>query len=102
MILELKRRNEKSLLLHTTKKNISDELLKKLLVKYLELKGDDIKNYNDEMIKSTLKSMKSSYVIKWDSIDFKVYGDKTKDYIKLKSKYGGAILQNDDYILIYD
>ena len=54
------------------------------------------------MIKSTLKSMKSSYVIKWDSIDFKVYGDKTKDYIKLKSKYGGAVLQNDDYILIYD
>lgn len=102
MVLELKMNSKKSLLLDTTKKNVTDELLKKLLVKYLELKGDDIKNYNDEMIKDTLKSMKSSYVIKWDDIEFKVYGDKTKDYIKLKSKYGGAVLQNDNYILIYD
>lgn len=102
MILELKRRNEKSLLLNTTKKNISDDMIRKLLEVYLELKDDSISNYDDEIINNTIRGLKRDSIIKWDKIEFVVKGSYEEDYIKLKSKYGGAILQNDDYILIYD
>lgn len=100
MILELKRRNEKSLLLNTTKKKISDDMLRKLLEVYLESKGDNISNYDNEIIDNTISTLKRS-IIKWDRVEFVVKGNPSEDYIKLKSKYSGATLCNDDYLMFY-
>lgn len=100
MILELKRRNEKSLLLNTTKKNINDNMLRKLLEVYLESKGDNISNYGNEIIENTISTLRRS-IIKWDRVEFVVKGNPSEDYIKLKSKYAGATLYNDDYLMFY-
>lgn len=101
MILELKRKNEKSLLLNTTKKNISDGMIRKLLEVYLELKDDNISNYDDEIINNTIRGLKRDSIIKWDRVEFVVKGNYKDDYIKLKSKYAGATLYNDDYLMFY-
>ena len=99
--IELKRRNEKSLLLNTTKKNISDDMIRKLLEVYLELKDDSISNYDDEIINNTIRGLKRDSIIKWDKIEFVVKGSYDEDYIKLKSKYASAILYNEDYLMFY-
>ena len=100
MVLELKRKNEKSILLDTTKKKINDDMIRKLLEVYLESKGDDILNYDDEIIKNTIIKFKMS-IIKWDRIEFVVKGNPSEDYIKLKSKYDNETLYNDDYLMFY-
>lgn len=101
MILELKRKNDKSILLDTTKKKINDSSIRKLIKIYLELKDDKIENYSDITIQNTIKHI-GAYLIKWDSIEFVVKGNPKEDYIKLKNKYQSATLYNDDYVLYYE
>lgn len=100
MVLELKRKNEKSILLDTTKKKINDNMVRKLLKVYLESKGDSISNYDDEIIKNTIVRFKIS-IIKWDKIEFVVKGNPSEDYIKLKSKYDSETLYSNDYLMFY-
>lgn len=102
MVLELKLRNKKSVLLDTTKKQISDKMVEKMISKVLELEGKDINNYDRDTIDATIKSVKRDSIIKYDSVKFVSTGDKDKDYIKLKNKYQGAVLYNNDYVIIYD
>lgn len=101
MILELKRKNEKSILLDTTKKKISDSSIRKIIEIYLELKDDKIENYSNITIQNTIEYTKRC-LIKWDSIEFVVKGNPKDDYIKLKNKYQSATLYNDDYVLYYE
>ena len=102
MILELKLRNKKSVLLDTTKKQISDKMVEKMISKVLEIEGKNINNYDKDTIDNTIKSVKRDSIIKYNSIEFVVTGNKDNDYIKLKNKYQGAVLYNDDYVIIYD
>ena len=102
MVLELKLRNKKSVLLDTTKKQISDKMVEKMISRVLELEGKDINNYDRDTIDATIKSVKRDSIIKYNSIEFVVTGNKDNDYIKLKGKYQGAVLYNNDYVIIYD